>query len=59
MNPKARVFPGNESEGLTIRDYIAIEAMKSLISFKHLGSVDCARQAYIYADVLIAQSNKK
>lgn len=48
-------------EGITIRDYIAIEAMKGYLSkYKIDGSMSrIAIDAYLMADALIAESNKK
>ena len=56
--------------GFTIRDYIAIEAMRAILT-GNLVSIGCvtlteenrlgliSKRAYQYADALIAESNKK
>ncbi len=73
MQPNAPVYPekdmmGIYSSGITIRDHIAIEAMKALItSGTYLGKGTAenpardltAAHAYLFADALIAESNKK
>lgn len=72
MNPKSPVFPNEgwdelnkEKNGISVRDYIAIEAMKALIpvvesQVERTGErFSVSEQAYIYADALIVESNKK
>lgn len=72
MNPKATAFSGQFGVGLTIRDYIAIEAMKGLISNPRTMEILAPESplkdnifskvteiAYIMADTLIVESNKK
>lgn len=80
MNPKAPVFPSEKGQqlngvgyvpatGLTIRDYIAIEFYKAILSdieyHKKFSSVLMvnpryfAELSYSHADALIAESNKK
>jgi hypothetical protein len=70
MNPNAPAFSNPLDRvgvtGLTIRDYIAIEAMKGLIPTANIHGVgekeiqkDVARFSYQFADALIAESNKK
>ena len=79
MNPKAPAFPAEfgpqgERSGLTIRDYIAIEAMKSIVTASYENTVSfqkvadaekqsitalIAQASYDMADILIAESNKK
>ena len=68
MNQKALAFPNptrSDSEpGLTVRDYIAIEAMKGILS--NAGSKlnllndrhEIAAASYLIANALIAESNK-
>lgn len=68
MDPKHPAFPvhpdiadANYHKGLTIRDYIAIEAMKAIIAshpdIRLPGRV--SEDAYMFADSLITESNKK
>lgn len=75
MNPNAPAFAnsslGAEGNGLTIRDYIAIEAMKALLIdsehtdrlFSSVGPKEAKQAicelAFSFADALIAESNKK
>lgn len=70
MKPNDSAYPLPEQRGkhnvefgLTIRDYIAIEAMKALIPSaenKFLdATVTVSKRAYEYADMLIMESNKK
>ena len=68
MNPNKPFFPitediGTDYQGISTRDYIAIEVMKKLIpdqqsSHKYMGDY-IPYIAYKYADALIAESNKK
>lgn len=68
MNPNKPFFPvtedlGTDYQGISTRDYIAIEAMKSVIEARFLPNVEphrdfVARIAYEFADALIAESNK-
>lgn len=69
MNPKASAFPqsyisNDNDRGISTRDYIAIEAMKGMLANPVLsnnphGVVESAERAYVLADALIAESNKK
>ncbi len=83
MNPNDKAFPTQEfydeklvgvKDGLSVRDYIAIEAMVALIHrvnkdpakyaevASELGTTITAKVAavaYVYADALVAESNKK
>ncbi len=78
MNPRLPFFPyshanGNFTNGISIRDYIAIEAMKAMITASHFGcdpdvmlpladirfGAVISKKAYGYAEALIAESNKK
>lgn len=45
--------------GVTVRDHIAIEAMKALIPDDRLDKEGVAIMAYNYADAMIAESNKQ
>jgi len=68
MDPKAPAF-GTDGRicnghfipaGITVRDHIAIEAMKAIIGKRpewHYNKV--AEEAYLFANALIAESNKK
>ncbi len=52
----------NEFDGLTIRDYIAIEMMKGVLPTGWDDASDAtkkAQTAYLYADALIAESIKQ
>ena len=68
MNPYDLIHPitiitrDGPKGAMTIRDYIAIEAMKALVTLWHEGG-DChetavSSRAYEYADAMIAESNK-
>lgn len=69
MNPNKPAFPYEMSSqsGITIRDYIAIEAMKAIITanpkknplIKIPEEKQVTTLAYIFSDALIAESNKK
>ena len=73
MNPKSQHadFPDGS---VTVRDYIAIEAMKSYIEIHNWISIEkvklglepdvvdhavISQESYVMADALIAESNKK
>lgn len=64
MNPKSNAFPvnndlGSNYQGLIMRDYIAIEAMKALtIANGYTDAESIAKSAYIISDTLIKESNK-
>lgn len=45
------------SEGMTLRDYFAAQAMSSLIA-EEWAPKDCARQAYEFADAMIEARGK-
>lgn len=45
------------SEGMTLRDYFAAQAMSSLIA-EEWAPKDCARQAYEFADTMIEARGK-
>jgi hypothetical protein len=65
MDPKA--FPSYGSmgevvqEGMTLRDYFAAAALQGhLASDRTRGTYQlCAKQAYQYADAMLAQRNKR
>lgn len=49
---------GEDSKDLSVRDYIAIEAMKSYIILKGIDYTEIiASKAYRLADVMIEESN--
>jgi len=65
VHPVSNFKLGESLRGITVRDYIAIQAMKSLI----IGAMESAKQgktvtakttvkdAYLYADAMIEASN--
>ena len=68
MKADDRVFPGGELPehqnrpcGLTVRDYIAIQAMSGKVDHQGWDASTCAlmaKTAYMMADALITESEK-
>lgn len=70
MKPEDNFFPPQPTDtsviftGISVRDYIAIEAMKGVINARLVPSLGehhtkfVARVSYEFADALIAESNK-
>jgi hypothetical protein len=60
--PRDELRPDGRSRqhfGLSVRDYIAIQAMQGFISANRLSREDLAYNAYIIADAMIAESQRE
>lgn len=64
MKATDQAFPGDNeswgpSGGLSIRDYIAIQAMMGLLSRERIPFFNVVEESYRTADAMILESNKE
>lgn len=62
MSENPQAFPNQSTDGMTLRDYFAAAAMKSLIVDPDRcdqSRDQCARLSYLMADAMLAQRNEK
>jgi hypothetical protein len=46
-------------EGMDLRDYFAAKAMQTMLSWEDVGDFDVSKEAYMMADAMISERDRK
>jgi hypothetical protein len=55
-----KAFPIHlHEQGMDLRDYFAAKAMQAMLSWEDVGDFDVSKEAYMMADAMISERDRK